>query len=293
MDEKRKEEIQKYIDSISNTDVYDHDSFAIKLENFDGPIDLLWFLIRRSKIDVSEVFISDITEQYLLAIKDVEKLDMEKASDFLFVASCLMEIKSNRMLPAPPVVPVPDDENPEKILMARLLEYREKYYPLYKDASKKMKDQENTDSFYRAPDSSVGKPRLVLADMTMDGLVGALQKLFLKIDQRAKENKVKTIVMDRFTVEERVNQLKEIFTLDAGKKITFYDLIEEDYSKREIITTFQSILELLKVQYVKVVQEEIFGEIVIFKNPEADEQKDLMLDDYGDNRVIEQQDSEE
>lgn len=263
MENNRKEEIQRYIDSLVNTDAYDEDSYVIKLENFEGPIDLLWFLIRRSKIDISEIFVSQITDQYLKAMEQVENLDMEKASDFLGVAACLIEIKSNKMLPTPPVVPLPDDEDPEKILMKRLLEYREKYYPLFKDASKKMKEQENTDSFYRMPDSSVGKPRLVLNDMTMDGLVKALQKMFFKIEQKAKENQVKTIVLDRFTVEERVGQIKDVF--QNCEKATFYDLIEEDYSKREVITTFQAILELLKVQFLHVTQQDVFGEILIEK----------------------------
>lgn len=265
MDEKRKADIQKYIDSIAHADVYDEDSYQIRLENFEGPIDLLWFLIRKSKIDVSEVFVSQITDQYLKAMEQVERLDMEKASEFLQVATCLIEIKSKKMLPSPPIVELPDDENPEVILMRKLLEYKEKYYPIYKDASKKMKENENTDSFFRSPDSSVGKPRFVLSDMNMDGLVKALQKMFFKIEQRAKENLVKTIVKDRFTVEERITQLKDVFATTVSLK--FENLIEEDYSKIEIITTFQAILELLKDQFLHVIQENPFDDILLEKMP--------------------------
>ena len=265
MDEKRKADIQKYIDSIAHADVYDEDSYQIRLENFEGPIDLLWFLIRKSKIDVSEVFVSQITDQYLKAMEQVERLDMEKASEFLQVATCLIEIKSKKMLPTPPIVELPDDENPEVILMRKLLEYKEKYYPIYKDASKKMKESENTDSFFRAPDSSVGKPRFVLSDMNMDGLVKALQKMFFKIEQRAKENLVKTIVKDRFTVEERITQLKDIFA--TTQSVKFENLIEEDYSKIEIITTFQAVLELLKDQFLHVIQENPFDDILLEKMP--------------------------
>ena len=272
MDEKRREDIQKYIDSLANTDAYNEDSYVIRLENFEGPIDLLWFLIRRSKIDISEIFVSQITDQYLKAMDQVERLDMEKACEFLQVAACLIEIKSKKMLPSPPIVELPDDEDPEKILMRKLLEYKEKYYPLYKDASKKMKDYENTDSFYRAPDSSVGKPRFILADMNMDGLVKALQKMFFKIEQKAKENQVKTIERDRFTVEERTEQLKEIFT--TSPRLLFEDLIEEDYSKIEIITTFQAILELLKAQFLHVIQDGPFADIIIEKMAEEDKDEE-------------------
>ena len=77
---KEKDDIQKYIDSISGTDLYDADSFNVKIDNFDGPLDLLWFLIRRSKIDVNDIFVSDITEQYLQSISDLSSLDLEKAN---------------------------------------------------------------------------------------------------------------------------------------------------------------------------------------------------------------------
>ena len=83
---KDKDDIQKYIDSISGSDLYDADSFVVNLDNFDGPLDLLWFLIRRSKIDVKDIFLSDITEQYLKSISDIGSLDLEKASDFIEIS---------------------------------------------------------------------------------------------------------------------------------------------------------------------------------------------------------------
>jgi segregation and condensation protein A len=115
----------------------------------------------------------------------------------------------------------------------------------------------------------VGKPRFVLADMNMDGLVKALQKMFLKIDQKAKEKQVRTIILDRFTVEERATQILEIF--DRYPVMTFDDLVEEDFSKREIITTFQAILELLKVQKIKAYQDKAFDEIKLEKTDKMSE----------------------
>lgn len=166
----RREEIQKYIDSLADKDVYDPNSYEVHLENFDGPLDLLWFLIRRSKIDISEIFVSEITEQYLASMAEIDTLDLERASEFIEVAACLVEIKSKALLPRPPVVEDPEDD-PEKTLIRRLEEYR-----LYKEASLKIKEIEITGMHYRNPDPSVGKPRLVLGDMTMDGLMEALMK---------------------------------------------------------------------------------------------------------------------
>ena len=260
---KEKDDIQKYIDSISGTDLYDADSFNVKIDNFDGPLDLLWFLIRRSKIDVNDIFVSDITEQYLQSISDLSSLDLEKASDFIEIAACLIEIKSKAMLPkiAPPQE---EEESTERELIRRLEEYR-----LYKEASVKMKEHETVGLHFRDPDSHVGKPRLVLNDMNISGLVGALQKLFGKLEQKAKDNQTKSIRRDRFTVDDKINQIKEVFALNDVVK--FEDLFDSDYNKSEIITTFQAMLELLKDQFFKAEQDHPFGEIIFHRKKENDQ----------------------
>ncbi len=256
-EQKRRDEIQKYIDSLSDKDVYNPDSYEVHLENFDGPLDLLWFLIRRSKIDINEIFVSEITEQYLDSMSQIENLDLERASEFIEVAACLVEIKSKALLPRPPVIEDPEDD-PERTLIRRLEEYR-----LFKEASHKIKEIETTGLHYRQPDASVGKPRLVLNDMTMDGLLSALKKMFLKLDMKAKSNQERSLVKDRFTVAEKVAQIREVF-LEADT-ICFTDLFEVDYNKSEIITTFQAMLELLKGQFFKAEQHEVFGEIILHR----------------------------
>lgn len=257
-----KDDIQKYIESIEGSELYDIDSFVVKIENFDGPLDLLWFLIRRSKIDVNDIFVSQITEQYLQSISNIESLDLEKASDFIEVAACLIEIKSKAMLPKPSA-PLEDEDSPEKELIRRLEEYR-----IYKEASVKMKEQETIGMHYRAPDNSVGTPRLVLSDMNISGLVKALQKLFGKIEQKAQENQLRNIRKDRFTVAEKMNQIMEVFALND--EVKFYDLFDNDYNKSEIITTFQAMLELLKNQFFTAEQEHPFAEIILHRVKEYD-----------------------
>ena len=97
----KREEIQKYIDSLADKDVYDPNSYEVHLENFDGPLDLLWFLIRRSKIDISEIFVSEITEQYLASMAEIDSLDLERASEFLWKLSrkrCFRVRRSSKIL---------------------------------------------------------------------------------------------------------------------------------------------------------------------------------------------------
>lgn len=253
----KREEIQKYIDSLADKDVYNPDSYEVHLENFDGPLDLLWFLIRRSKIDINEIFVSKITEQYLASMAQIENLDLERASEFIEVAACLVEIKSKALLPRPPVIDVGEDD-PERTLIRRLEEYR-----LFKEASKKIKEIETTGQHYRDPDPGVGKPRLVLGDMTMDGLIEALKKMFVKLEIKAQSNQERNIVKDRFTVAEKMAEIKDFF--EDAVTVRFTDLFESDYNKSEIITTFQAMLELLKGQYFRAEQHEVFGEILLHR----------------------------
>ena len=126
-----------------------------------------------------------------------------------------------------------------------------------------MKEQETVDILYRDPDPSVGKPKLVLKDMTKDGLIDALKKLFVKMEQRALVNQNRQIQMDRFTVADKIREISEFITL--REKASFFELFNDDYTKSEIITTFQALLELIKNQILTAEQKEIFGDIILTK----------------------------
>ena len=253
----RDAEIQKYIDSLECKELYDPDSYEVHLENFDGPLDLLWFLVRRSKININDIFLSEITEQYLATMSQVDNLDLERASEFIEVAACLIEIKSREILPRPPVDEDPEDD-PKAALIRRMEEYR-----LLKEASAKIKPLETTGQHYREPDPSVGKPRFILGDMTMDGLLDALKKMFVKLEFKAKSNQERALVKDRFTVADKMAQIRAFY--EDADTIKFTDLFEDDYSKIEIITTFQAMLELMKGQYFRAEQHEVFGEILLHR----------------------------
>ncbi|MDE6028901.1 MAG: segregation/condensation protein A [Clostridiales bacterium] len=234
-------------------------SFRVVLSDFDGPLDLLLHYVKIEKIDIEDIFISDITDQYLKAMEGIDELDMEEASDFIVVAATLLEIKSKRLLPKieEPVLQQ-DEEDPEQELITRLKEYK-----LYKEAAEKMREQEILDMHFRAPDDTVGTPRLILKDMTTNGLMNALKKLFDKIGERQQLHKVKMIERDPFTVEEKKEFIRERFKI--VEQCTFDELFDEDYTIGEIVTTFSALLELVKVQEVGVRQEDIFATITIVK----------------------------
>ena len=237
-------------------------SLKFKLDQFEGPLDLLYHLIKVAKIDIREIFISQITEQYLEIVRDVENVDMEKAADFTLMAATLLEIKSNKLLPKPEVVSDEPEEDPEEKLYRQLEEYK-----LFKEASEKLKNFEDVGKFYKEPDSSAGDYRYELPEhLSLDSLISAFSKLLHRVSVKAEAVVERKIEKDRFTVAEKIAQIKDSLLLKP--KFKFNELFESDYSKSEIINTFLALLELLKGQLVKVEQGSTFGDIEIFKREE-------------------------
>ena len=240
-------------------------SYHVVLSNYDGPLDLLLDLVKHEKINIEDIFISDITDQYLRAMDQIDEIDMEQAADFIVVAATLLEIKSKRLLPKieEPVLEQ-DAEDPEAELITRLQEYK-----LYKEAAEKMREQEILDMHFRAPDNTVGTPRLILKDMTTNGLMNALKKLFDKIGERQQLQKVKMIARDPFTVEEKIEFIRERFKI--VQSCTFDELFDEDYTIGEVVTTFSALLDLVKGQEVGVRQEDVFTTITIVKRSKEED----------------------
>jgi segregation and condensation protein A len=231
------------------------DGYEFRLKDFDGPLDTLCHLIRKFKYSIEDVRISEITEQYMEYMEQLSELDLEQATDFVNMAAWLLEIKSKALLPRP-ITEEEAQDDPEKLLKQRLEEYT-----LFKQASLKMKEVETVDIHYRAPDETVGQPKFILKSMDLSGLMNALHRVFLKIEERAGEIKERHIVKDRFTVAEKISHIKDVFLLQDT--YSFFSLFDEEYSKSEIISTFQALLELLKMQYLTAEQSETYGDIVL------------------------------
>lgn len=237
------------------------DRYRVKLENFEGPLDLLLHLIKEAKMDIEDVRLADITEQYLDYIKDVDELDLESASEFISVAATLIEIKSKALLP---VETAEDDEmevDPEKMLISRLKEYK-----LFQDACLDLQKIEDLDKLYKEPDKMANNVKIVLKDMVLDNLLDAFANLLCRVERKKEDNEPKKIVKDRFTVAEKIISIKS--TIKEKKHIRFTELFEVDNTKSEMLNIFLALLELLKLQFVKAKQTELFGEIDIFENEE-------------------------
>ncbi len=233
-------------------------SYRVKLADFEGPLDLLLELVKKNKLDIATLKVAMITEQYMEYMKEIDTIDLDKASEFIEMAALLLEIKSKALLPKLEEIAEDDEEDSEESLRRRLEEYK-----LYKEAGEKMKEKETVNILYRAPDPTVGKPKLVLKDMTKLGLMEALKKLFVKMEQRALVNQNRQIKLDRFTVADKIREIADFITM--RETASFFELFEDDYTKSEIITTFQALLELIKNQVLTAEQKEIFGDIILTK----------------------------
>jgi segregation and condensation protein A len=233
------------------------DYYKIRLNNFEGPLDLLLYLIKDSKLEIENIKLASITEQYLDYMKDINKVDMEKAAEFIEVAATLVEIKSKAMIPQEQEK-AQDENDPEWLLLQRLKEYK-----LYKEASEKMKTQEIPNRMYKLPDEKVNDFRNVLTQMNIEGLISAFTNLMSKAAVREVVKEERTIVKDRWTVEEKIFEIKTI--LSTCEKIKFDEMVGEDFTRGEVITLFMAMLELLKLQVINVKQDEMFGDIEIIK----------------------------
>lgn len=233
--------------------------YRVKLDMFEGPLDLLLHLIKRAKIRICDIYVSDITRQFLEFIEeDIDNVDLDKASEFLGMAAYLLEIKAKALLPKPEVQKDDSEEDDGSELIRRLEEYE-----LYKKEMDKLKELETVGVRFREPDITVGDERTVLKDMTMEGLFAALKKLYEKAERRSLDTTPKEIVRDPFTVEEKQEFIVE--SLNEKKQMSFTDLFGEEPTVNEIITTFQALLELMKLQFLTAEQTEVFGEIDLIK----------------------------
>ena len=239
--------------------------YSTKLENFEGPLDLLLHLIKEAKIEIKDIFVSQVTEQFLEYINGVSVLDVDKAGEYLNMAATLLEIKSKSLLPKIEDL-AGDIEDNEQALIRQLEEYK-----LLKEASEKLKEQENVLRFYKEPDKSVGDVKIVYSDFNLDGLISAFSKLLMRVDdKRRQENVLKEIPKEIFTVKDKVDAIRSV--LLERKSVSFFEMFSSYYTKNELITTFQAMLELLKLQYISVEQSGIFEDITLTLREDRNEE---------------------
>ncbi len=241
-------EVEEIIEETSS-------SITFKLEGFEGPLDLLLHLIQEKNVEIKDVKISEITDQYLKYMENINELDMDEATEFLDMTSRLLEIKSKKILPVEQT-----DEEVEELDEETLLKIQLEEYKLFKEASSNLQVKENVDRLYKQPDKSAGDTRVVFNQFNLDKLLDAFA--FLLMRTKDKENpQEKKISRDRWTVADKIAFLTNL--LKDTPKVNFFSLFDDTYSKMEIITVFLAILEMLKFQKIEVVQAAKYEDIAI------------------------------
>ncbi len=252
------------------------------LDDFEGPLDLLLHLINIAQINIEDVFVSKVTDQFLDYIeymKTCPARDVDKESEYLALAATIVYIKSKSMVPVVEVMgeEIGGAEEEQKALIEQL---KQREYELIKGETPKLKDLETVGYYFKEPDKSLDSVRVVYKDFTVDALLKAFANMMLKNEslQREREN-IKEIPKDTYTVEQKVKFIRE--RLIESNEIEFEKLFNK-FSRSEVITTFQALLEMLKHQFIMVEQTDSFGTINIKLNPEWDlkEITDEQFDEY-------------
>ncbi len=268
-------------DSVKNfeTEV----DYTTVLDNFEGPLDLLLYLIKQQEIEIKDVFVSQVTEQFLSYMKGLPYLDLEKASEYLNIAATIIDIKARSLIPPPDDdlgEYYDEDDNPEQELIHALEEYQILKEKLTREEADKLKERETVGYFFKAPDKDLTGFKVEYKDLTLDGLMQAFNKMLLRIESQRRANPPpREIPRDTYTVREKIHHIRE--KIQVSEEVDFEALFEADASTPEIVTTFQAMLELLKKQFITVAQEELFGNIRIKKNPNISEDEEIgEIDEY-------------
>ncbi|PIU42003.1 MAG: chromosome segregation protein ScpA [Candidatus Omnitrophica bacterium CG07_land_8_20_14_0_80_42_15] len=241
-------------------------SYKVKLEVFEGPLDLLLYLIRKEELDISDIPIAKITDQYLEYLEFMKMLDLNIAGEFILMAATLMHIKSKMLLPKTDEGEIVEEEDPRAELVRRLLEYKK-----FKEAAGELFSMEmkQKDVFARgvAEDNQQTEEKEEYFEASLFDLLSAFNKVMKEIPK----DTFHQVIKDEFTVEEKMH---DIFHMLVKKTVIYVtELFKSAKNKREIITIFLALLELIRLKEVVIMQKQMFGDIEIVQNKELMEPK--------------------
>lgn len=235
--------------------------YEIKIENFEGPLDLLCHLIDKNKMNICDIKISEITDQYIEFLNNMEKLNLEITSEFLIMASTLLYLKSKTLLP---VEKEEEKELTEEELLRRIVEYKK-----YKEITNVLKENFELYSkrIFKLPETIELPKQQLEKKYTRDLIPKVYEEVIKKNEQRINKNAKniqKIAITDTYTVASKVKEMYK--ALIKNKKFVFNKLFpEERCNKNEIVTAFTGLLELSRRNKVYTSQNELFGDITVKK----------------------------
>lgn len=238
-------------------------AYKIQLEKFEGPLDLLLYLIKKDEIDIYDIPIAEVTEQYIQYIELMKVLDLDGVGDFLVMAATLLQIKSRMLLPPDPHAAEPQ-EDPRTELVRRLEEYQR-----IKEAAEELRvrAEQRQDLFPRRIDAEAiaglkEESKEVYFEANLFDLITALTAAMTNKPERSSYE----VAREEYTVEEKVHDILHLLVERPSMRLQ--DLFERARSKLEVIVTFMAVLELCKIKEVVVVQKRLFADIELVRNNE-------------------------
>ncbi|WP_188539108.1 segregation and condensation protein A [Paenibacillus segetis] len=243
---------------------------SYKLETFEGPLDLLLHLIDKAEIDIHQISISDITDQYLEYLHSMQELELDVTSEFLVMAATLLSIKSKQLLPKPPVIEfdedfeylMDDEEDPRDELIRKLIEYRK-----YKGIAEHLHEREWERSliFSKEPEDLTPFMPQVQENPVKGLHTEDLIAMFQKALRRAvKRNVVARIQRDEISVKDRIREVvSALESTGKGGRLLFSKLLHPEMYRHEIVVTFLAVLELMKMKQIVCYQNRLFDDIVM------------------------------
>jgi segregation and condensation protein A len=235
----------------------DEQDYKVKLEIFEGPLDLLLYLIKKEEVDIHEISMEKITKQYLAYINTFKLLNIDIAAEFILMAANLMYIKSRTLLPKSEQPPEEegDEDDPRWDLIRQLIEYKK-----FKDAASFLlkREVEMDGAFAYQAEILKDETPPVLAEVSIFDLIRSFQNVLKRFEEA---HDFGSIVDDRFTVADKIEMLMD--RLQPGEAIRFENLFDEATTKAEVIVTFLAVLELMKLNQFVIRQNSILGEIEV------------------------------
>jgi segregation and condensation protein A len=234
--------------------------YKVKLEVFEGPLDLLLYLIKMDEVDIYDISIERITQQYLEFMEAFKVLDLEVAGEFVVMAANLIYIKSRSLLPAhvqPPEEEAEEDD-PRWDLIRQLVEYKK-----FKDAAAQLSQREieQGNLFTRLPDNPEQMMERPLGEVSVFDLINAFNKVLKRIEARSED--LREIFAENFTVSDKIDLILKLAA--SGVPLKFTELFANAASRTEVVVTFLALLELVRLKQLRLTQEEVFGEIELRK----------------------------
>ena len=240
-------------------------AYKTKLNIFEGPLDLLLFLVKKERIDIYDIPIAKVTEQYLEYLELMKMLDLDIAGEFLVMAATLMHIKSKMLLPPDEKEDLlGEEEDPREELVRRLLEYRK-----FKEAAGKLQEMYDGHKKLFVHKGAGDQGKIVAEDGTeyfeasLFDLIGAFKKVLNEVPKETFHEAIK----DKYSVGDKIHTIYH--RLAKEPRAYFTSLFKDARNKDEIIVTFLAVLELIKLREIIIVQKDFFGEIEIIRNPEV------------------------